>query len=479
MFAHEYYIVGNKKSAPIGRVMMKRIVAVAILAYMGFCPAFEWSEPVEIFDHPLYNITFYDAISLDSDTIFVAASDEIGLNVVYIRYWTTDGFSEVETLFNDTPPDMYFNNIILYKDDDGRIWLFSGAYAAYRGTSGWVEMDIPLPANLICEANDAIWVFCTSSFEGLFHVIYSKFHDDSWSAIDTVESIGRLETYIQLLNCFCCVDSLVIFYSQYSLNECLKRTSFLFASSVWTASESLLSIDYPNVKFGYADESKFYAYTESESSYFSYLVFLSGNYDEIGWDTVDTFLFHGVIELAQPTFYATSDGNTYACWTHYPYVTTSHSSVRIAKEYPEYHWSFIDTLDYIMRMLYPLLIFPSDSLNPSAMLFRGWTGEYDGFWGTRRIADKIGQYSIAHSVTIMSYPLPTGNTLNISFPDMLIGGILEVQIFNLAGKRIKVIKNDQCNNAVSIDLADMHDGVYFCKIIGDGKICSLKILRIK
>ncbi len=74
------------------------------------------------------------------------------------------------------------------------------------------------------------------------------------------------------------------------------------------------------------------------------------------------------------------------------------------------------------------------------------------------------------------FPNPVENTLNISINNYS-SIIKDISIFDFSGRKIMHINNNK-TNTISIDVADLNNGVYFVEIIGENKIITSKFVKI-
>jgi len=78
-----------------------------------------------------------------------------------------------------------------------------------------------------------------------------------------------------------------------------------------------------------------------------------------------------------------------------------------------------------------------------------------------------------------SYPNPFSSTVNFEL-DLRTSANITVSIIDISGRQVRSLEAQDLlisSSSISTDLSDLKSGVYFCRIISDGRSYTAKIIK--
>jgi hypothetical protein len=88
--------------------------------------------------------------------------------------------------------------------------------------------------------------------------------------------------------------------------------------------------------------------------------------------------------------------------------------------------------------------------------------------------------NLVDNYTLMVYPNPAGKEVHINYQMMDGSTAIRFEITDINGRTLKTVENDYSSGDVLVNTEDLADGLYFIKIIKDGRLAgSTRLLVMK
>jgi Secretion system C-terminal sorting domain len=101
---------------------------------------------------------------------------------------------------------------------------------------------------------------------------------------------------------------------------------------------------------------------------------------------------------------------------------------------------------------------------------------FDGIEKTLLTANRETE---VYQLNVQVFPQPADDVLTISIQNNIGLDKIDVQLFDMQGKRIKQIKNMDLVNgkqSLSLDIQDISNGIYLLSILENGKVQNRKVV---